>query len=189
LARNRKLVVGSHPCPGSSARRRCDGANGWLIDPTPYRRSVTTNANELVLQNGLARRVIRLAPNAATVELQNLTSGEHLLRAIAPEARVTINGTEYAVGGLKGQPIANYIKAEWLDQLTADPRALPVYRLEPGSDRGAIRLEEASRMDGEGSALAAQRQTCGPSLRPPAGVAQEQAGRILLRRIFVPRLQ
>ena len=95
----------------------------WLIDPTPYRAVVTSNATELALENGLSRRVLRLAPNAATVDLQNLTSGEHVLRAIAPEARVTINGTEYAVGGLKGQPIANYIKAEWLDKLTVDPRA------------------------------------------------------------------
>ena len=59
----------------------------WLLDPTPFKASFTDRANELVLENGLARRVIRLAPNAATIELQNLATGEHLLRAIAPEAR------------------------------------------------------------------------------------------------------
>jgi hypothetical protein len=95
----------------------------WLIDPTPYRAVVTSNATELVLENGLARRVIRLAPNAATVALQNLTSGEHVLRAIAPEARVTLGGTKYEVGGLGGQPVNNYLQAERLDALWANPYA------------------------------------------------------------------
>jgi hypothetical protein len=94
-----------------------------MIDHTPYRTVVASNANELVLENGLARRVFRLAPNAATIDLQNLTSGEHYLRAIAPEARVKIDGVDYAVGGLKGAPIANYINASWLDELAADPGA------------------------------------------------------------------
>jgi hypothetical protein len=97
----------------------------WLIDPAPFKAQVTENkgAHELVLENGVVRRVIRLAPGAATVDLQNLTTGEHVLRALAPEARVTIDGVPYAVGGLRGQPVANYIKAEWLASLTADLQA------------------------------------------------------------------
>jgi len=27
------------------------------------------------------------------------------------EARVTLNGVEYAIGGLSGQPVKNYLKA------------------------------------------------------------------------------
>jgi hypothetical protein len=102
-----------------------DGPADWLINPTPFKAQVQFNeaTHELVLENGAARRVIRLSPNAATVDLQNLTTGEHVLRAISPEARVTINGTDYAVGGLQGQPVNNYIKAEWLDKLLADPQA------------------------------------------------------------------
>src|SRR5215471_8364737 len=84
------------------ARGQVVGAKpDWMIDPAPYRTLVASNASELVLENGLARRVFRLAPNAATIDLQNLTSGEHYLRAIAPEARVKIDGVDYAVGGLK----------------------------------------------------------------------------------------
>ena len=79
------------------------------------------NSGELTLENGLARRVIRLAPNAATVTLENLVSGEHLLRAVAPEARVTIDGVEYPVGGLTGQSIQNYLKEEWIKDLRALP--------------------------------------------------------------------
>ena len=120
------IATKTEPQPGARLRTRVAGmaiivallplgaataATGWLIDPTPYRAVVTTNVNELVLENGLARRVIRLTPNAATVELQNLTTGEHVLRAIAPEARVTLNGTEYAVGGLvsKLEPLSSPI--------------------------------------------------------------------------------
>ena len=64
----------------------------WLIDPTPYRASVSATANSLVLENGLVRRVIRLTPNAATVDYQNLVTSEQLLRAVGPEASVTLNG-------------------------------------------------------------------------------------------------
>ncbi len=97
----------------------------WLVNPEPYKAQVRLDEskNELVLENGLARRVIRLAPNAATVDLQNLTSGEHLLRGVSPEARVTLDGVEYAVGGLEGQKIMNYLKAEWIDGLAAHPNA------------------------------------------------------------------
>ena len=156
----------------------------WLIDPTPYRAVVTSNATELALENGLSRRVLRLAPNAATVDLQNLTSGEHVLRAIAPEARVTINGTEYAVGGLKGQPIANYIKAEWLDQLTADPRA---YRF-TGWSQGPIEAHFGWKKRREWMAQDLPWPPKGKHVvlrfAPPAGVVQEPAGRILIEEDF-----
>ncbi|HEX3997818.1 MAG TPA: hypothetical protein VHX65_04650 [Pirellulales bacterium] len=91
----------------------------WLVDPTPFQSRVVADEHrhEIVLANGLARRVIQLAPNAATVDLQNLSSGEHLLRAISPEARVTIGGVEFRIGGLEGQPIGNYLKPEWFATL------------------------------------------------------------------------
>jgi len=97
----------------------------WLLNPMRFKASITQEGatNELVLENGLARRVIRLGPNAATVDLENLTTGEHLLRAVAPEARVTIDGVPFDVGGLDGQPVQNYLDAEWLDSLTANPNA------------------------------------------------------------------
>jgi hypothetical protein len=95
----------------------------WMVNPAPYQAAVTEDVarHELVLDNGLARRVIRLAPNAATTDLVNLTSGEHLLRAVAPEARVTVNGTDYPIGGLDGQKIQNYLKADWLKDLRNPP--------------------------------------------------------------------
>jgi len=94
-----------------------------MINPEPYRASISENkaTGDLVIENGLAKRVIRLGPNAATTSLQNLTSGEHLLRAVAPEARVTIDGVDYPVGGLTGQSIQNYLKEDWIKNLRPLP--------------------------------------------------------------------
>ena len=87
----------------------------WLLNPAPYVSEILfdENAKELTLSNGLIERRILLAPNAATVSLRNLTTGEELIRALAPEARVTIDGNCYPVGGLTGAPVANYWKEEW----------------------------------------------------------------------------
>ncbi len=97
----------------------------WLIDPRPFVATVTPNrdGSEIELANGLVRRVIRLQPNAATVGYENLMTGESLLRSVRPEASVTLNGAQYAVGGLIGQPVQSYLDAAWIPQLQAEPRA------------------------------------------------------------------
>ena len=98
----------------------------WLIDNSSYRAGVYRNAtnNELVLTNGLIRRVFRISPNAATVALDNLYSGETFLRAVRPEAILQLNGVKYEVGGLKGQPNHAYLASEWIDELKSDPLSL-----------------------------------------------------------------
>jgi hypothetical protein len=97
----------------------------WLVHPEGFRASVQEDMlrHELVIENGLVRRVLRLTPNAATVALDNVETGETLPRAVGPEARVTLDGQEYAIGGLIGQPIANYLRPEWIDRLQEDPAA------------------------------------------------------------------
>ncbi|MCX6928709.1 MAG: alpha-galactosidase, partial [Verrucomicrobia bacterium] len=95
----------------------------WLIDPAPYRAVLSTNANSLVLENGLVRRVFRLQPNAATIAYDNLMTGESIIRSVRPEARVELGGVKYDVGGLVGQPVHNYLDAAWLDKLQAEPGA------------------------------------------------------------------
>lgn len=104
----------------------------WLVNPAPYRAVVKEDmtTRELTLENGLTRRVIRLAPNAATITLENLMTGEHLLRAVSPEARVTLDGVEHPVGGLTGQAIQNYLKEEWIQDLKPLPGAYRFSRWE-----------------------------------------------------------
>ncbi|MCP4976771.1 MAG: alpha-galactosidase, partial [Maribacter sp.] len=71
----------------------------WLIDNSNYTSLVIQKGNDISLYNGLVNRTIRIAPNAATIEFKNLTTGESMLRSIKPEAEVSINGKAYAVGG------------------------------------------------------------------------------------------
>ena len=93
------------------------GASGpdWLIDPSPYRARVHVRSDrpEVILENGLLKRVIRIEPNAATVSLENQVSGESLIRGVKPEAVVELNGKRFEVGGLEGNQILSLLSRVW----------------------------------------------------------------------------
>lgn len=109
------------------ADARPAGENGadWLIDPSPYHARIATNAaeNEIILENGLVRRVFKLSPDAATVAFDNLMTGNSILRAVRPEAQLTLDGKAFDVGGLVGQPVQNYLSPAWLEEMKAEPDA------------------------------------------------------------------
>jgi len=104
----------------------------WLLDPSPYKAKVTVAPDKktLELDNGLILRRFQLAPNAATVELMNPGTGKSVLRAIKPEASITLDGTTYPVGGLIGQPCKNYFTAESLARMESAPGAYRFVRWE-----------------------------------------------------------
>jgi len=92
----------------------------WLIEAPDLIATVNQeDQKELVLSNGLISRTIRLKPNAATVSMKNLVTAEEYIRAVKPEALVSINGISYPVGGLQGQKEFGYLKAEWLDDMSS----------------------------------------------------------------------
>ena len=109
----------------------------WLLRAPDGVAESSVGDREVVLANGLIRRVIRLAPNAATVAYDNLMTGQSELRSVRPEARVTLDGTTYEVGGLSGQPIHNYLRPEWVEAMKADPAAfrLVAHRVGPTRER------------------------------------------------------
>ncbi len=109
----------------------------WLIDGSPYKANLyrTGRDSEIVLSNGLVRRVFRLSPNGATVAFDNLMTDESILRGVKPEASVTLDGVKYAVGGLKGQPNYAFLRPEWIDALTADPAAMELVGFEKGTPK------------------------------------------------------
>lgn len=90
------------------------------------------DGRELILDNGLIRRTWRMEPNGACVGYDNLMNGQAMLRSVRPEARITIDGSSFDVGGLVGQPNHAYIKAQWLDQMQADPQAMQLVGFELG---------------------------------------------------------
>lgn len=95
----------------------------------------SAEGRELVLDNGLIRRIWRLEPNAACVAFDDLRSGRSLLRAVRPEARVQIDGTSFDIGGLMGQPNHAFLTDEWLDGMTANPDAMQLVDFELGPTR------------------------------------------------------
>ncbi len=106
----------------------------WLVDPAPFRATaqMSLGGGEIELANGLVRRVIRLKPAAATVALDHLITGESLVRSVRPEAMVELNGVSCQLGGLTNQPVHNFLKAEWLENLRADPAAWQCVRVSTG---------------------------------------------------------
>ena len=113
----------------------------WLVTagnrPGPYRaglyRAGTEEAPELVATNGLISRTWRLAPDAATVALDNLMTGESLLRGVKPEATLSLDGEVRSVGGLIGQVEYGYLRREWVDEdMAAEPTAFRLTGFDTG---------------------------------------------------------
>lgn len=112
--------------PTMTRDERVKPAGDWLLNGAPFKARVlrSEDQKEIILTNGLVRRVFRLAPNGATVALDNMMTGQNELRSVRPEAVVELNGQRYDVGGLIGQPVHNYLKTEWLETMRANPAAL-----------------------------------------------------------------
>ena len=106
----------------------------WLITPVRRKTGVyRSGPNEITMTNGLMRRVWRIEPNGATVAMDNLTTGQSMLRGVKPELRLTIDGKDFDVGGLDGQPNYAYLLPEWLEKMTADPAAFQLSDFEVGA--------------------------------------------------------
>ena len=128
------LPVRSQSDPGSALP---PAKNDWLLQAPGTEASVYQSDKEVVLSNGLISRTIRLVPNAATVGLKNLLTGEEYVRSVKAEALLTIDGRSYPVGGLDGQKEHGYLKREWLEDMSSplnsfEFRELEIRELEPG---------------------------------------------------------
>lgn len=97
--------------------------NDWLVSKIDEKAGVYRNkdANELILSNGIISRTLRLSPNAATVSLKILGNQQELVRAVKPEAVVSVDDFAINVGGLTGQPNLAFLYPDWINDLKADP--------------------------------------------------------------------
>ena len=86
----------------------------WMLDAKPYAASWHEDpvTGICTLQNGLVARRWVLAPNAATIGVDNLMTGAPILRSIRPEASLIIDGMPFPVGGLQGQPNHAFIRED-----------------------------------------------------------------------------
>ena len=91
-------------------------SNDWLLGNFQEKSNLEkTNNDQLILTNGLISRTFSMVPNGATIGFDNLINGESVIRSVRPEAIVEIDGIEYEVGGLEGQPAHNYLKKSWIN--------------------------------------------------------------------------
>ena len=103
----------------------------WLIAMPKIKSGVfRSGEKDIVMSNGLASRTFRIHPNAATVSLKNLVTGEEYLRSVQPEALVMIDSIDYTVGGLGGQVEKGYLLPQWLDDMYGLPNAFALQRFE-----------------------------------------------------------
>ncbi|MCK6447463.1 MAG: alpha-galactosidase [Planctomycetes bacterium] len=110
----------------------------WLVstDAEPTRVGRSADARELVLSNGLVALTWRVVPGVARVAFDELSSGRSILRAVEPEARVTVDGVTLDVGGLvarAGEPLDRaFLRDVDRERLDVDPAALVCEALEIG---------------------------------------------------------
>ena len=93
----------------------------WLVKPVSIKAAIykTADRKDIILYNGLVKRVFRIQPNVACIDFTNLTNSQQLLRAIKPEAFIIIDGVNYNIGGLHGQKERACLLPAWLDGFTA----------------------------------------------------------------------
>ncbi|MFT3701246.1 MAG: alpha-galactosidase [Agriterribacter sp.] len=93
--------------------------NDWLVHPASNPAQFSENKKEktITISNGLMQRSFYTGDNLVCFDYTNLTSGEQLIRSVRPEARITINGKSYNVGGLYGQKEHAYFMTSWLKEL------------------------------------------------------------------------
>lgn len=107
----------------------------WYLVQNQFKAKIgrDTASKQIILTNGLISRSIRITPDATTIGLENYLTGESMLRGVKAEARITLNGEEYAIGGLEGQVEYAYLLPEWIEKFTANPKAFHVngYQIQP----------------------------------------------------------
>ncbi len=123
------LLISSHILLHSQALPQWDAkkdnqltSTDWLIEPTAAKAGIfeSHNKKDIILYNGLVKRVFRITPDVACVDYKNMTNGQQILRSVKPEAQINLNGKDFSIGGLYGQPENAYILSEWLDTLKAN---------------------------------------------------------------------
>lgn len=90
----------------------------WLVDGNTRKAEIIqVSENEIQLRNGLVQRTFDLSTNLVCFDFTNLMTGEQLLRTVLPEARITLGGKTYEVGGELNFREKGYFKKEWLSKI------------------------------------------------------------------------
>ena len=65
----------------------------WLIDGSLYKADIYRSDDDenIIISNGLIRRVFKVGSNCGTIGFDNLMTGDSILRALSPEAEVVLD--------------------------------------------------------------------------------------------------
>lgn len=104
----------------------------WLIQPVKQKAAIYSSPDkkDMILFNGLVKRTFRMQPDLVCYDYKNMSTGQQLIRAVKPEAIVTINGISYNVGGLNGQKENAYLLPEWLNSFTKNDSSFHYHSFE-----------------------------------------------------------
>ena len=127
--------AGYEELPALPPERLRPRAVDWLVERPMHAAGAfkSLDGRSVILDNGLLRRTILIGESLATVGLDDLSSGEALLRAAGPEARLVIDGEEVDVGGVTGQPNAAFVDPAWLETARANAGGFKLVRIETGA--------------------------------------------------------
>ena len=105
----------------------------WLINNKSFTAEIITSADgkDVILQNGLIRRVIR-KEFGASISFENLMIKQEILRSIRPEAVLKVDGVDINVGGILGQPNHAFFTQEQLNSFSPDPKAMKCVKMTIG---------------------------------------------------------
>ena len=109
----------------------------WLLGGFTKKAGIfrSSDGRDIIMENGLLRRTFRISPNTACTDLFNRSNGQQLIRSVKPEARVTLGGVTYNVGGLYGLKEHAYLKRDWLDSLNSSDSDFQLVSYETGGIR------------------------------------------------------
>ncbi len=112
----------------------------WLIEKPNTKATLFKSADnrEIILSNGIISRTFQLAPNGVCTSLKVLSKQEEHIRAVKPEAIISINGFTLNVGGLIGQPNLAFLYPDWIADLTADPLSFKLIDFKLGTPQARM---------------------------------------------------
>ncbi|MBX3254094.1 MAG: alpha-galactosidase [Chitinophagaceae bacterium] len=118
----------------------------WLVHPVTTKAGIwkSNQGKDIVLYNGLVKRVFRITPNVSCYDFKNLGNGQQLIRAVKAEARLTIDGKDYNVGGLYGQTENAYLLPEWLDRFQKNDNDFYLTGISTGELHSFVKWEPRS---------------------------------------------
>lgn len=117
------ILVITTLCSSSGARSQTIERFDWLLNNEQFKSAVVfdPHAGILTMENGLVKRSFKNSPDVACIEYVNLSDGRQFLRAVKPEALITINNKQYEIGGLRRQKEHAYLTSAAIGQLLASP--------------------------------------------------------------------